>query len=266
MNKIHILILLLILILILILFSRSCTFTSLNELFSVNNINNLTYLNKSELEDFLLSDTDNYYKSFSELDMKARNINNLDEYYEKIKKSCITPNSFIRNILDRAVLICDKKIKKYKIDGFDGEKCSKIKWIIGMVKNNEYENGFPHTRGNVIVIPVHLLEKDNFIKTMIHEKIHIYQKLYPNDINIYLDKYGFTKFIPKTSDIRANPDLDNWIYKNKDGEIMKKIYNQNPKSLSDVKTFPSNNLKNEHPYEWMAYDLAHEIDLIDITE
>ena len=265
MNKIYILIVFLILFLLINLLFRPFISNSLNEMFSINNLNNLTYLNKSELENFLLSDTDNYYKSFSELDMKARNINNLDEYYEKIKKSCINPNNYITNILDKAVILCDKKIQKYKTYGFDGEKCSKIKWNIGIVKNNEYEDGFPHTRANVIIIPINLLKKDTFIKTMIHEKIHLYQKLYPDDIDNYLNKNGFTKFIPKTSDIRANPDLDNWIYKNKDGEIMKKIYNQNPKSLSDVKTFPTENLKNEHPFEWMAYDLANKINLIDIN-
>ncbi len=228
------------------------------------NVNNVIYLNKKELENFLLTDKDNYYKSFSELDMKARKVNSINEYYEKIKKSCIDVDNNTRIILDKAIRICDSKIKKYKIDGFDGEKCAKIKWIIGMVQNTEYEDGFPHTRDNVIIIPIHLLKNDTFMKTMIHEKIHLYQKLYPDDIDIYLNKNGFTRFIPKTPDIRANPDLDNWIYKNKDGEIMKKVYNLDPMSLSDVKTFPENNLKSEHPYEWMAYELANEIDLIEI--
>ena len=36
-------------------------------------------------------------------------------------------------------------------------------------------------------------------------------------------------------------------------------YNDNPKSIMDVKTIPIDNTKFEHPFEFMAYDITNHI-------
>ena len=62
---------------------------------------------------------------------------------------------------------------------------------IGFVCNNNYENGLPHTRGDIII-----LNKNKFMinsdiknmKTLIHEQVHVYQKKYSNELNYYLKK------------------------------------------------------------------------------
>lgn len=220
------------------------------------------YLNKYELEKHLINDSDNYYKNFNLLDYKVRNINTLDDYYIKIKNSCRSINNTFSQLLDKAIEIANNKIKKYKCEGFDGLKASNIQWTIGLIDGNEYEGGLPHTRNNIIILPTFIItKKSQLIKTLVHEKIHIYQKIFLNDLQKYLNKNGFTKYLLKNNfnNIRANPDLDNWVYKNKENQIMIAKYLNNCKTIFDINIYPINKYINEHPFEFMAYDLQDKI-------
>ena len=221
------------------------------------------YMHYNELKDYLLEDKDDYYKNFSDLDLKARKVNNINEYYENIKKSCIDIDNNNMDILNYCISIANNKLKKYKCIGFDGVKCADLEWNIGLVKDKLYEEGYPHTRYNVIIIPLNLLKNESqLIDTLIHEKIHVYQKTYPEDIEKYLEDNGFSKYKLR-SDLnkytRSNPDMDQWIYKNNKDEIMMTEYMNNPKSIMDVKTIPINNSKYEHPFEYMAYNITSKI-------
>lgn len=220
------------------------------------------YLNKYELEKNLINDSDNYYKNFNLLDYKVRNINSIDDYYVKIKNSCKNINNEYSLLLDEAIEIANNKIKKYKCIGFDGIKAINIQWTIGLIDGKEYEGGLPHTRNNIIILPIFiLLNKTQLVNTLIHEKIHIYQKIYTNDLEKYLSNNGFTKYLLKNNfdNIRANPDLDNWVYKNKDDEIMIAKYLNNCTTLFDINIYPINKYIYEHPFEFMAYDLQDKI-------
>ena len=233
------------------------------------------YMTADELSAYLINDKDDYYKNFSNIDLKVRKVSNLEDYYNNIKKSCIHVDESNMNILNNCINIANNKLKKYKCIGFDGNKCANLEWIIGLVKDKLYEEGYPHTRHNIIIIPSYLLNsKNQLINTLIHEKIHVYQKTYPEDIKKYLEINGFTKYKLRTeynndshgmdnigvnTNIRSNPDMDKWIYKNKNGEIMSTEYMDNPKSIMDVKTIPINDTKFEHPFEFMAYDITNHI-------
>jgi hypothetical protein len=227
--------------------------------------NNTNYINKSDLQNYLIKDVDNYYKNFSDKDFKTRKINNIEHYYNNIKLSCVDFNNNIINILNNCINKANNKLNKYSCVGFDGSKCANIQWKIGIVKDKLYEEGYPHTRYDVIIIPLYLLNNSSeLINTLIHEKIHVYQKLYPEDINEYLKNNGFTKYKLRNEynrmvNTRSNPDMDEWIYKDKDGNIMMAEYIDNPKSIMDVKTIPINNSKYEHPFEFMAYDITEHI-------
>jgi hypothetical protein len=223
------------------------------------------YLNKEELYEYLKKDEDNYIKNFSNKDLTVRNVNNINEYYDNIKKACIDINEDSIRILNECIHKANNKLNKYKCIGFDGSKCANIQWKIGLINNNLYEEGFPHTRNNLIIIPKSSLNnKESLINTLIHEKIHVYQKTYPQDIIEYLNTNGFTKYKLRSSfnniiNTRSNPDMDEWIYKNKDNQIMIAEYNDNPKSIMDINIKPNNNSKYEHPFEYMAYDITNKI-------
>jgi hypothetical protein len=154
-------ILILILIIILLIFYYKSDYFTNNH-----------YLSKNELIEILINNSDNYYNTFNSYDFKVRNINSIEDYYIKIKNSATEINNNFDNIIDNI----NNKLKKINIIGFDGEKASKIPWIIGFIDGVEYEYGFPHTRNNIIVIPIKLINSNRLEKILIHEKIHIYQK------------------------------------------------------------------------------------------
>jgi hypothetical protein len=56
---------------------------------------------------------------------------------------------------------------------------------------------------------------------------------------------------------RANPDMDDKLYMDKDNNIYYSQYNKNPKSIMDVRYFPINESSYEHPFEKMAYEISN---------
>ena len=229
-----------------------------------NNNSNI-FLSKSELEKYLIKDYDSYYKNFNETDFKVRNIKSLDEYYEIIKKSCITISDTDQEYLNKYINIANSKISNFKgaPKGFDAKKCSKLEWKIGLVNDDNYEAGMPHTRNDLIILPKKLLNmaSNTLVSTLIHEKIHVYQKQYPYDIEVYLKENGFKKHSHKSNfkNIRANPDLDNFIYTNKNEQLMRSIYNNNATDIKSIEIIPINSLEYEHPFEYMAYNIQKDI-------
>jgi hypothetical protein len=256
-----------IILIILILILALYFYNLFNTIIFEHNIENIKesngyYMNKEELYEYLIKDNDNYFKNFSNIDMKVRNVNNIEEYYQKIKQSCSNIDKPTQTFLNKCITIANNRLNNYKCIGFDGAKCANIIWNIGIIKDRLYEEGYPHTRYNVIIIPSRSLNnKDSLINTLIHEKIHVYQKMYPNDIEQYLEANGFTKYKLRSTfnNTRSNPDMDEWIYKNKNNEIMMAEYNNDPKSIMDVHIKPNNTSKYEHPFEYMAYHITSDI-------
>ena len=195
-----------------------------------------------------------------ESDLKNILKNNNDKYYEKIDKSVTEFDIHHKKKIITSTKIIDNIFNNIKLDYFDSRKANNIQWKIGCVSGKLYENGLPHTRDDIIIISkqdVQMFSDTKLTKTLLHEKIHLYQKIYPNDIDIYIKKNNFTKYKKRTNEdnIRANPDLDNWIYKDKDQNILKAVYNENPSSIEDISYSPFNSQSFEHPYEKMAIEL-----------
>lgn len=220
---------------------------------------NLKLLSKSELVQLLLNDTDNYYKRFTKLDLKVRNINSVDEYKDKLINIYYNYDTSEYNKLLYSINKINNIFKNYNTVGFDGNKASTIIWKIGIINDNTYENGLPHTRGDVIIISKNLLNSYRLETILLHEKIHVYQKLYPDDIQEYFSHNNFTKSRLKTDNVRANPDIDEYIYKNSSKQEMLCLYNENANSVSDVVYYPNNKIENEHPLEYMAYTIEAEL-------
>lgn len=218
--------------------------------------NNNIYLSKYELETILIKNKDKYYDTFNKNDFKVRNITTIFEYYDKIKNACCDINIDQQQILNNSINKINNKLINYKSIGFDGNKINKIQWIIGIVSNKNYEEGFPHTRNNIIIIPLFLLNNFNLLTiTLLHEKVHIYQKLFPKDIEEFINHNKYTKYCLKNKieNIRANPDLDEWIYKDENNNLITAKYKDNPTSINDVVY----STLYEHPYEQMAYELQN---------
>lgn len=232
-----------------------------NEYFENTIQMNIHFIDKNELINILQQDSDNYYKSFFKDDLNARKISSIEEYHNYINKSITNFTLEEKEKLLKCIKIANEKIYNIKLDWFDGLKANKIDWKIGCMNGTLYENGLPHTRNDIILISKDYLKNNDLriIKTLIHEKVHIYQKKYSDDAEkfIKLNNYTIIKEKDKNDNIRANPDLNNFIYRDKNNHINKAIYNNNPKNIEDIIYYPINNQSYEHPYEKMAIDIEN---------
>ena len=252
-----------IIVIILLLFILLILFIFINKFLKKNNENfnnKIVFLKGYELYKILKEDKDNYYKTFFDNDFYSRKIKTIDEYIELIKSSPTEFNDYEKTKWTKCIKEADIFFENILFEWFNGKKAINIQWNLGIVKNKLYENGLPHTRNNIIIISKENVNNFNELKltkTLIHEKVHIYQKIYKNDIIIYLKKNNFIKYKKKTNldNIRSNPDLDNWIYKDSNNNILKAVYNNNPSSIEDIKYSPINNQTYEHPFEKMAIEI-----------
>ncbi len=216
---------------------------------------NITIFNKEKLISILNKNEDNFYQKLTPKDLIARGLNTIDDYSKKIEESCIDINCFEKALLIDSIEEANNKLRKYKTAGFDGEKCAQIKWAVGIINGNKYEYGIPHSRGNIIICPKYLFnDKNTLIKILIYLKIHLYQKIYPYDTKIFLDVNGFIKYKKRTlrDNYRANPNLDNWIYKNRKNLVYEAVYKEYPNNIIDIIIRPLDSYNYEHPFIFMA--------------
>lgn len=252
MKRIYIVLGLLVIILVVCMFHSP----TISEGFEANMI---SFLSGKELLEFILQDSDSYLFSLTQNDLRIRNATNISEYRNKIQKSFCDLDEYgkekvtecISDINKRVISVDDKRLW-----GIEKQKLMDIPWKIGCTCNDDYENGFPHTRGDTIIIPFDRIqnssEKD-LCKLLIHEKIHVYQRLYYSEFQTKIKNYGFST-VGKRNQDPANPDLDSFRYKHeKKGEFYS-YYSKNPKSFSDIKYIRGTS-SSEHPFEYIAYDI-----------
>jgi hypothetical protein len=218
---------------------------------------NLFFLHEEETKRILTQNRDHYYDTFSALDKKARNIRDIEEYTGRIEKSA----SYFTYAEKERVMQCMEPIFTFfvtlKYPWLDGEKLNRIPWKIAIFSGYDYEHGLPHTREDVILFCRERFASyntDTLIRTLIHEKIHIYQKLYPDDTERFKEEYGYEKVNRRVDNptIRSNPDLDAYVYRDKDKQIQACYYHPTASSVEDVYYSPENDQKSEHPHEYMA--------------
>lgn len=229
---------------------------------AIQSTDNIIFLSNDETQDVLNNDADHYYQTFHSVDLKVRKSKNLQEYLGKISKSgCEGMEENKEKIVD-----CIEKVKKKlhshrneTIEGVNIGVMLDLPWKFGFVCDNYYENGLPHTRGDVIILNNQDIQRRNIqemCRLLIHEKVHIYQKTKKEDFETSIkDKYEKTKDTRESETAPANPDIDAFTYKRKsDGEIMESKYNETPAHFRDI-AFPKGDHTLEHPYETIAYTL-----------
>jgi len=212
---------------------------------------NIIYLNSEELSKILIKDEDNFYKNLSKPNLEFRNINDINKYLQCIDKHLYTVNKKEKQIITNAIYKAHGKLKNKHFIGFNYNKIHNFPWIIGCSIGENYELGYPHTRNKIIVLNYKNIYDKDLYKTLIHERIHIYQKLFPNDINTFLNYFEFEKIKKKDINHLDNPDTDAFIYKG--NFILEcKIVNNNLE-------YTNNSSEYEHPYEYMAYVIVDKI-------
>jgi hypothetical protein len=231
------------------------------------------FLNKERSCKILQKDLDNFYSTFSELDLYVRKVNSVEQYVKDvIPKSVEDFTDELKDRIKKCIFKMNENFPKFrnKYSYLDIDKFLNIPWKIGLF-NKLYECGLPHTRNEYIFLPKEKsINKSDLelLGTLVHEKIHVYQKLYPEDIQSFLNENNFKKYKPyiefkKTENKRANanPDIDQWTYYQDDdlNKVFTCKYNENPKSITDKICYPKDESEYEHPLEMMAIKLSYDM-------
>lgn len=198
------------------------------------------------------------------------NNNNMNIRKNIISEKCIYHLSKAQNNL------LQNDIKKANILLYSYKRLYNIPWKITVLDTKfEVENNFPHTHGNVIFLFNNFFNKnqDSRVLTLIHEKIHIYQRLFPIPyhkilLNYYkLDINSLLHHHEDFNQVRMNPDINLLIYDDK-GYYTLPILNENATTLYDttlkhygkkLNTIYSKLPQNEHPNETLAYHFSEMI-------
>jgi len=223
----------------------------------------------AEIINFLIKDNDEYCSSMSKPDIRARKSIDYKDYIKRVVKEQRASNKEL-NIKDYIILLlaCIRvDLYFYNLDHELIPKDNyihKILWKFAFIKSNSYENKYPHTREDIIFIHIDLLKSIytiekyyDFVGLLIHEKLHIYQRYNNISVDKVLSKNNIErKHLRKYFRlVRANPDLNDWIYSDKNGKLMMSIYNSPyPSGINDV----INKAEYEHPYEMISYIIENK--------
>lgn len=238
--------------------------------YTLNN-QNVIFLTHEETSKFLLKDEDRYIRSLSAADLFARKVTSADEYLQRISRMTLDFTEKEKTKLRRCCMKADAFFKKFVYMGIDCDIITKYPWKLALT-DVVYEEGLPHTRTNIIFLSKYNINdliasdvKDEpLVSTLIHEKVHIFQRYNPTLMQKLIDKIGFTETKHINKNLlelkRSNPDVNNKIYfKNTTNKVSIIIYKSDkPSGINDIR--PVSSFAAEHPYEMMAYEIAGEYD------
>jgi hypothetical protein len=230
-------------ILVVIVFFVLSTLNGATLFEGMHNKQQIKLLSAVETKDFLLSDSDGYIARLTKADLVARGLSG--SYMDFLSSAAYIdcPEDMVTIIAEADALIAqfadveDGWVNKFKLQA--------LPWIIG-ISPDGYEFNLPHTRGQVIMLPG-LVDAG----TLVHEKLHVYQKMFPKDFEKYLHKQGFT-LSKKSVKRAANPDADIQVYE-RDGVPW---YGRYINEGADVQFTPVNSPRYDCPREYAVYTLV----------
>lgn len=225
---------------------------------------NINILSDKYIITFILKDNDEYLKNMSKYDIRARNVTSIKDYKniiineQKVKKS-LTLKDYIIILL--ASIRADYYFYNLKHKFLpENHNINRILWKFAIMKSDKYEQKYPHTREDIIFIHIDIVKKVNnfsnyyeFVKLLIHEKLHIYQRYNNIAVDNCLEQSNIIKKYHRKDFklIRANPDVNNWVYEHNGKLMLYRYRNEFPNNINDIKE----SSKYEHPYEMISYTI-----------
>lgn len=225
---------------------------------------------------FLLEDRDKYAASLSRADLSARRASSAEAYKAAAARAAMNAlpsrrdlERVVRGAEDADAFFASRLKRDY--DGIDGADLAALPWVIAFTKGSAYEDGLPHTRGDIIFLSLdHLPQSsDALAATLVHEKVHVYQRAHGEVMRKWLQLRGYEATRERTASAalphyRSNPDTNGWSYRQCHagragspracGKEMGAPYSsERPARITDVVV--GSDGPSEHPYEKMAYDV-----------
>jgi hypothetical protein len=187
----------------------------------------IKYLSINEFKN--ITNSSDFFNNMNSSDLQVRKSNNNNEYLKKYQLGYRAFTMQQKKILENIVNIIENKISKYN-------NFKNIKWIFVKIDTN-LESSFPHTIENVIVLSNNFFNYsfESQINNIIHEKVHIYQRIYPEYINILYNNWGFKKTDISINNNRNNPDIK--YYYSYNNNLLIQLYSNNPQELYDSNTY-----------------------------
>ena len=217
------------------------------------------FMSKDETISYFKEDRDNYVSNLSDLDIIALKSSSKQDYINKIVTDARDFTDEEKKILIRACAEADKFLYNYLsniIPEINGKKIADMEWVLSKTEGKWYEAGYPHTRENIIFITTDVIHHREVARIMIHEKMHVFERLYPEEIEEWLKVTGYKKhsLLKDYPMARSNPDVNGIVYVNKDGcKTLAEFKNKNPSGIDDANYPCGRDWKHEHPYEHLAY-------------
>lgn len=209
----------------------------------ITNDTNIIFVSKEYINQII--DESNYFNRMNNIDLLVRDVNSTSSYKKLYKEGITNFTKDEKNILNTLCNSIDESIKNTK-------KLVNFKWKFAKLSST-IENGWPHTLGDVIILSSDFFNSSNQKITLLHEKIHIYQRIYPIETNKLFIEWNFKPAI-KLESIqlsRNNPDINDFVYKKSVGDtdnIIVQLYNsKNPTSIADSKPYIYDDNENPTP-------------------
>jgi hypothetical protein len=243
--------------------------------------NVIAFLTARETAAFIRRDEDAYVRGFSRVDLRARRSPTTDHYIARASSAAVDFDEATKTLLtglcsqvDAQLLGCQRLRDAARAHHVCPDALAAIPWVLALTEGDSYEGGLPHTRKNVVFLSTgDLLPHNNnnnnnnngtdnktltLARTLLHEKVHVYQRRYRISFVKGLLSSGYMQQgVPRRSLYmsRANPDLDESVYVSPKGEMYAALYrSEHPRSISDVVYTSRTGI--EHPNELVAYAIA----------
>lgn len=219
---------------------------------------NVKFVHSKTAKDFIEQDKDGYVQSMSLPDLRARGVQTITEYLQKSSEDIIPFSHYQKILIYKNLELVNDYLQRTRHYFIDPNLLQRIPWKFILTKGF-YEQGLPHTRGPYIFLSLNFFNtsQEDQIVTLIHEKIHLYQRKHKKDfqeklLNNNYKIYGLRKDYPNS---RANPDLDEFVYIHPlNYKMVATYHSMYPKNIQDIHhDMPP---QKEHPNEEIAYAVA----------
>ena len=203
--------------------------------------------------------TPGFWERVGPANLSARGARSPDHYLEMYEASMVPPARLAER--DRTALLTACRAARAALSASADRELAAFPWRLVCSAGRRAENGYAHTVGDTIVIPLERLEKlVGLQRLLVHEAAHVWQRNNPNEADARAEAMGFRRAGVEgrgyEGEARANPDTDTtvWTY---GGVACRPILVKGAASIADVRRRRyagafGNTDNHEHPYEVMA--------------